>query len=606
MCGLTADQGLVGLDEASEPFECWTADGSRQLSMDEFPMHRILRNEVLQDVELRLRRPDQGWERIVSFSGSMVETGDGERLAHISLDDLTEQRKAEESFRRSAREFQDVIDGCPELIVVKDVEGRYLTANTTFARVTNMDRDELRGKTDYDFFPGPQADVFRENDRRVAETGARLLAEERVDLPDGTHVYLSNKFPLHDANGKVYAVCGIVTDITERKQSEERLRESQKLESIGVLAGGVAHDFNNLLTGVVGNASLIEEAIGSDHPASELANGIIQTGEQMAHLTRQMLAYAGKGKFILEALDLSSMARDLGELLRSSIPKKVALHFDLEEGLPPIEADRGQAQQILLNLVINAGEAIGNRDGLITVKTLMRRVDTAYIRAHPEAAALSPGEYVVLEVRDTGCGMDDAVKAKAFDPFFSTKFTGRGLGLSAVAGIVRGHKGAIIVNSLPGKGTTFDVLLPAVGRPARAQPEAPPVVKTEGSGVVLIVDDEPVVREIAKKSLERRGYTVLVASDGSAAIDIFKRHPGQIDLAILDLSMPGMSGQETLPELRKARPDVKVLVSSGYSETEALTMFEGQKVSGFIQKPYTAARIADTVKLVLSSAPLTA
>jgi PAS domain S-box-containing protein len=601
ICGLTADQGLVGLNEASDPFECWTADGARQLSVDEFPMHRILRNEVLRDVELRLRRPDQGWERIVSFSGSMVETADGERLAHISLNDLTEQRKVEEAFRRSAQQFQDLIDGSPGMVFVKDLEGRYITINTTFERFVGLSRDEVRGKTDYDLFSSEEAEAYRKHDRRAAETGAPLQVEETCDLKDGTRiVHLLNKFPIHDVDGKIYAVCGMGTDITERKQSEERLRESQKLESIGVLAGGVAHDFNNLLTGVVGNASLIQEALGPGHPASELADRILETGEQLAHLTRQMLAYAGKGRFILEPLNLSVMARDLGELLRSSIPKKVALHFDLEKDLPAIEADRGQAQQILLNLVINAGEAIGNRDGLITVKTLTRTVDIPYIRIHPEAAALSPGEYVVLEVRDTGCGIDDAVKTKIFDPFFSTKFTGRGLGLAAVAGIVRGHKGAIIVNSQPGTGTTFDVLLPAIPRPIQTQPEAPPVVKTEGSGVVLIIDDEPTVRQIAKKALENRGYTVLVADDGLAAIDIFKRHPGKIDLAILDLSMPGMSGQETLPELRKVRPDVKVLVSSGYSEIEAMTMFEGQKVSGFIQKPYTSARIADTVKLVLS------
>jgi PAS domain S-box-containing protein len=601
MCGLTADQGLVGLNEASNPFECWTPDGARQLSMDEFPMHRILRNEVLHDVELRLRRPDQGWERIVSFSGAMVETAGGERLAHISLYDLTEQRQAEEAFRESAQEFQDMIDASPGIVFVKDLEGRYTTVNKAFERTVGLDKDQAIGRTDYDLFPRESAEIFREHDRRVVETGAPIQVEEPLSLPDGTNILnLSNKFPLRGVDGKIHAVCGITTDITERKQSEERLRESQKLESIGVLAGGVAHDFNNLLTGVVGNASLIQEALGPGHPASELAHRILETGEQLAHLTRQILAYAGKGRFILEALNLSVMARDLGELLRSSIPKKVALHFDLEKDLPAIEADRGQAQQILLNLVINAGEAIGNRDGLITVRTLTRRVDIPYIRIHPEAAVLSPKEYVVLEVSDTGCGMDDVVKTKIFDPFFSTKFTGRGLGLAAVAGIVRGHKGAIIVNSQPGTGTTFDVLLPMIARPVQAQSEAPRVVKTEGSGVVLIVDDEPTVRQIARKALERRGYTVLVADDGLAAIDVFKRHPGKIDLAILDLSMPGMSGQETLPELRKVRPGVKVLVSSGYSETEAMTMFEGQTVSGFIQKPYTAARIADTVKLVLS------
>jgi CheY-like chemotaxis protein len=253
-----------------------------------------------------------------------------------------------------------------------------------------------------------------------------------------------------------------------------------------------------------------------------------------------------------------------------------------------------------MNLVINAGEAIGNHDGLITVRTRARRIDDRYIQTHPEAAELLPGEYVALQVRDTGCGMDGATKAKVFDPFFSTKFTGRGLGLAAVAGIVRSHKGAIIVSSHPGKGSIFDVLLPAVARPARWPSEPAPRVAPEGSGVVLVIDDEPVVRQIAKRALERHGYSVLLAYDGLAAIHVFKRHPGKIDLAILDLSMPGMSGEETLPELRKIRPEVKVLVSSGYSESEAMTLFQGQQVYGFLQKPYTPARIAEMVKLAMS------
>jgi PAS domain S-box-containing protein len=601
MSGLaSAGEGLASFEETWNTFQLWTPDGKQMLAPQDRPMLRVTRGEAVRDLELRVRRPDQGWERIVSFSGAMVETADGERLAHLSVYDLTDQRKAEETSRQAAQQFQDVIDACPELVFVKDVDGRYITVNRTFERAVGMGRADVRGKKDHDFFRRDQADIFRENDRRVAETGAPLQLEESLNLEDGTHVYLSNKFPLLDSAGKVYAVCGIVTDITGRKESEERLRQAQKLESIGLLAGGVAHDFNNLLIGVVGNASLIKETLGADHPASELVTGILETGEQLAHLTRQMLAYAGKGRFVLEALDLSTMVREMSELLRPSIPKKVALHFDLEKSLPAIEADRGQAQQILMNLVINAGEAIGNRDGLITLRTESRVVDSPYIRTHPDAAGLSLGEYVVLEVSDTGCGMDDTIKAKIFDPFFSTKFTGRGLGLAAVAGIVRSHKGAIVVSSQPGKGSTFNVLLPAIARSAKGQPAEGAHVAEEDSGVVLIIDDEPIVRRMARMALERSGYSVLVAHDGPTAIDIFKRHPGKIGLAVLDLSMPGMSGEEILPELRKIRPEVKVLVSSGYSEAEAMAMFQGQQVYGFIQKPYTADRIADMVKRTLS------
>jgi CheY-like chemotaxis protein len=256
-------------------------------------------------------------------------------------------------------------------------------------------------------------------------------------------------------------------------------------------------------------------------------------------------------------------------------------------------------QQIFMNLVLNAGEAIGSHDGLISVRTYVAEVDERYFRLHPEAAALRPGKYVGLEVRDTGSGMDDATKARIFDPFFTTKFTGRGLGLAAVAGIVRGHKGAITVSSAVGKGTCFTVLFPAVEQAVKESPVAAPQDALQGTGVVLVVDDEQLVRGLAKKALERHGYTVLLAESGPAAIDVFRRHTGEIALVVLDLSMPQMGGEEALLELRKIRPGVKVMVSSGYSEAETMTLFQGQRVSGFIQKPYTVKDLAEKVKICI-------
>jgi PAS domain S-box-containing protein len=447
--------------------------------------------------------------------------------------------------------------------------------------------------------PDDRAGVV-ERVNETLETGEPGEAEFRVVWPDGSVHWLTGRWQaFKDASGAPLRLTGVNIDITERKRAEDRLRQAQKLESLGLLAGGVAHDFNNLLVGVIGNASLAHEMLPPDHPATGLMETVVKTGEQAAHLTRQMLAYSGKGKFLVESLDLSALARDIIELVRPSIPKKVVVNLELDGALPAIEADRGQVQQILMNLAINAAEAIGSHAGQVTVMTGTQVVDDDYLRRHPDAAELPPGRYVVLEVRDTGCGMDSAVKTKIFDPFFSTKFTGRGLGLAAVAGIVRGHKGAIVVTSAPGRGSTFSVLFPPAAQPAKEAPAAAPSHIAQGSGVVLVVDDEQIVRDMAQRVLERHGYTVLVADGGLAAIDILKRRPGKVDMVLLDLSMPGMSGEETLPELRKIRPEVKVLVSSGYSESEAMIMFRGQRVSGFLQKPYSSAVLADKVNRAL-------
>ena len=405
--------------------------------------------------------------------------------------------------------------------------------------------------------------------------------------------------PLLDEHGRSRGALGVLSNITELKRAETRLREAQKMESLGLLAGGVAHDFNNLLVGVIGNASLAQEVLPRDNPAAELLEGIVKTGEQAAHLTRQMLAYSGKGRFLVEPLNLSAIIPEMTGLVRPSISRKIALHLDLEGDLPPIEADRGQVQQVFMNLALNAAEAIGSHDALISVRTGVEDVDDRYLHLHPAVAALRPGKYVCLAVRDTGCGMDGATRARIFDPFFSTKFTGRGLGLAAVAGILRGHGGGVAVDSAPGKGSCFTALFPAAARPAGEPSAAARDAALQGAGVILVVDDEKLVREMVKRGLERHGYTVLLADSGLAAIDVFRRHPSDIDLVILDLSMPMMSGEEALPELRKIRPQVKVVVSSGYSETESMALFKGQQVSGFIQKPYTSRGIAEKVKVCI-------
>jgi CheY-like chemotaxis protein len=312
-----------------------------------------------------------------------------------------------------------------------------------------------------------------------------------------------------------------------------------------------------------------------------------------------MLAYAGKGQFLLERLDLSALILEMTALIQPSVPVKVALHFELEPNLPPIEADRVQVQQVFMNLVLNAVEAIGAESGQISIKTGLRAIDQPYLQRNPATAELSPGKYIYLEVSDTGCGMDPDTKARIFDPFFTTKFLGRGLGLAAVHGIVHAHKGAIAVSSAPGNGSCFTVLFPVPAQSSVLFDEPPDYPAPTGAGTVLVVDDDAGVRELAMKALTHRGYEVLLAVDGPDAIETLKRHPGDISLVVLDLTMPGMSGHEALPEIRKIRPAVNVLVSSGYDETETMALFKDQRVSGFIQKPYTLRRLAEMVKAAL-------
>ena len=367
-----------------------------------------------------------------------------------------------------------------------------------------------------------------------------------------------------------------------------------------MLAGGVAHDFNNLLTGILGNSSLALDNIGPSHPNRPLIEEVMKAAERAAELTRQLLAYAGKGRFVMRTLDLSELVREISSLVQTSFPKHVYLRLQLADDLPGIDADPGQLQQIVMNLVINGAEAIGSQNGSVLVRTALQDVDRQYIGTMSSAGELlRPGRYVALEVHDTGAGMDEETLSKIFDPFFSTKFAGRGLGLSAVLGIVRAHKGALKVYSKPGQGTTFKVLFPASAGPVT---NVAARVKRDlaGAGTVLIVDDEEIVRTAARHTLLRYGYGSIPAQDGEAALEAYKNSPGKVALVLLDLTMPVMSGEETLRQLQLVNPKVRVLLTSGYNEVEAVQRFAGKGLAGFIQKPYTAAALAGKVKEALA------
>ena len=479
-------------------------------------------------------------------------------------------------------------------------EDRVTEANDVFLEMLGYNRrDVAEGKLRLSTITAPEQvhlnDMVRD---QMLRTGSCAPFEREYVRKDGTRLPVLAGATMLDSSPHLTWV-RFAVDLSERKRLEERLRESQKLESIGILAGGIAHDFNNLLTGIMGNASLALDDLPADSSLRPTLDNVIRASERAAHLTQQLLAYSGRGRFVIQPVDLSALIREIAELLRMSIPKKVHLRLDLAPKLPPVQGDSSQMQQLIMNLVLNGAEAIGDNIGTVQVTTGVQQVDEDYIQTAMLREGVVPGRYVYLEVHDTGCGMDDATLPRIFDPFFTTKFTGRGLGLAAAIGIVRGHGGDIRVYSTPGHGSAFKILIPAAAAEPASPEAVPSAQELSGSGTVLIVDDEAVVVKAAQAALERYGYRVLAAADGQEAVEIFQREVESISLVLLDMTMPVMSGEEALAALKAIRPDVRVVVSSGYNAAEAIRRFTGTGAAAFIQKPYRSAQLAEKIKAVL-------
>jgi two-component system cell cycle sensor histidine kinase/response regulator CckA len=435
--------------------------------------------------------------------------------------------------------------------------------------------------------------------------------ETRRQRKDGSLIEVRLSIaPTRDASGEVTGMVFQLEDVSdlrraenERRQLEAQIQHTQKLESLGVLAGGIAHDFNNLLTGMLGNAGLALLDL-PDGTARERVLQVETAIQRAAELTHQLLAYAGKASFDVVTLDLAVLVREMTNLLEVSIPKKVHLRLDVQTGIPAIEADPTQIRQIVMNLITNAAEAIGDGEGVIAVRVGVEEVDRAELAESRADPGLKPGPYVCLEVEDTGSGMDAATLERIFDPFYTTKFAGRGLGLAAVLGIARAHRGAISVESQTGGGTRFRILLPPSARhpPAAVSKHATELGESV-TGTILVVDDEDAVRAVSKTILDRFGYRTLTARNGKEAVELFREQRNGIDLVLLDMTMPVMDGVEALRELRAVRPDVRVLLSSGHPESEAEDRLSGERLSGFIQKPYRSAELIERVKAALANRP---
>jgi signal transduction histidine kinase/CheY-like chemotaxis protein len=383
---------------------------------------------------------------------------------------------------------------------------------------------------------------------------------------------------------------------------ERKHLAAQRIESLGLFAGGIAHDFNNLLVGILGNASLaLEEARGSAAVQAHLAE-IETAARRAAELANQLLAYSGKGRFIVTDVDLNVLAEEMGQLLHTSIGRRVGLRFELRPDLPEVRGDATQLRQVLMNLVLNAADAIGDGLGVVTVRTGVFDADETFLAACAVRGDAAPGIYAALEVADTGCGMDAATRARIFDPFFTTKFTGRGLGLSAVQGIVRSHRGALWIQSEKGRGSTFRVLFPPALPIASLRGDPPAETPLgAGSGLVLVVEDEELVRRSAVRMLVHLGFQALEAQDGHEAVDLLRTHGERIDAVLLDMTMPRMDGAETFAALRALRPDLPVVLMSGYDERETLERFPRESLAGFLRKPFVLADMAARMRNAIAA-----
>ncbi len=446
--------------------------------------------------------------------------------------------------------------------------------------------------------------------RAIAQNAPVRDFEARIVRPDEVTLdVLVNVVPTRDGSGQPRGCVATFQDISTQKLAERkrldferRLLQSQKLESIGVLAGGIAHDFNNLLTGVLGHANFArsELARGSANIDHLLAQ-VETSAQRAADLCRQLLAYAGKGRIVVRLIDLNVAIQQTVPLLNLSVSKKVSLDLQLGASLPPLRGDPSQINQVLLNLVTNASEAIGGESGSVTIRTERVNVtpmDMLTLTASPE---MEPGTFICLEVRDTGCGIAPETISHIFEPFFTTKFVGRGLGLAAVIGIVHGHKGGIRVSSQVGVGTTFELFFPVVATPPKAAAPAP-AAALAGRGTVLVVDDDETVREFARTILASVGYQIVTAGDGEEALNKLRRDPMAFDAVLLDLTMPKLDGEDTLMALRLIAPNLPVVLTSGYGEQAVVQRFVGRGLADFLPKPFLTEALVHAINTAIERA----
>jgi two-component system, cell cycle sensor histidine kinase and response regulator CckA len=558
----------------------------------EYESHMSDRNGIIKDVHLQVD--------MIPGTGHTV----------CSMIDITELKRAQNKLRQSILNTESILSTLPDLMFVLSRDGTYQDFRAEDNSDLAIPSESIIGSSIRDLgFSQHKLDEVLKCIGYALDTGEVQSVEYELDISSNYRYFEARIAPYENET-----VIAVVRDITarrnaelERLELEARIQHTQKLESLGVLAGGIAHDFNNILLAILGNADLALMSIPETNPARGSLNRIVNAATTAADLTRQMLAYSGRSDYEILPLNLNKVVLELTHLLEVSISKKAVLKFRLADELPLIMADAAQISQILMNLITNASEAIGNSSGVISITTGAMYCDETYIKTTELTSGILEDMYVYVEISDTGCGMEPSIKKQLFEPFFTTKYSGRGLGLSSVLGIIRGHKGAIKVYSEPGEGTTFKILFPVYHADQTDGSEPKGKLSGDnliGNGTILFADDEDTVLAVGRNMLEHLGFKVVTAEDGRRALDLFRLHQEDIALVILDLTMPHLSGDEVYREIRRIRTDVPVIVSSGFSRQDVMHRFAGKHLAGFIQKPYRIEDLSSIIKDVLSDADI--
>jgi PAS domain S-box-containing protein len=515
---------------------------------------------------------------------------------------LQQLQVAEEKLRRTEHRYRTLIESIPDIIYTLDLDGSLSYVSPRWEKILGHVESEVLGRFFIEFAP-PEDHLFlvrvfkdvRNHKRNVENVHWHYLRKDGA-----SRFFLGSAAPLFDEEGRVTGMIGMARDVTDHKRLEEQLLQSQKMESIGNLAGGIAHDFNNLLGGILGYATFVKRKLSNRDKIYQSIEAIERSAQRAAELTKQLLGFARRGKYQVRPIDCDALIREIVLILRRTIDPRIAIELDPDPRLSLIEGDEAQIQQALMNICLNARDALPQGGTLKIASRNQRMIPDQASRQR----GMKEGCYIRLTISDTGTGMSPEVRDRIFEPFFTTKAKGQGtgLGLSMVYGIIQNHGGTIEVQSHTGIGSTFTVFLPAIASAALNGEELPPVPNIHrGQETILLVDDEEIIRELGIDILEDRGYRVFSASEGREAVRIYRERMREIDLIILDVMMPGIGGKETYRQLRAINPQVKVLLSSGYSTNGEVGEILKQGVSGFVQKPYREDELAAKVREVLDA-----